>query len=39
MLMSRRYDDAFMAKSANQSAFRDVASLLGTKPRRSCKRP
>jgi hypothetical protein len=34
-----RYDDAFMAKSANQSAFRDVASLLATKARRSCRRP
>jgi len=34
-----RYDDAFMSKSANQSAFRDVASLLNSKPRRSCKRP
>jgi hypothetical protein len=34
-----RYDDVFMAKSANQSAFRDVASLLATKARRSCRRP
>jgi hypothetical protein len=34
-----RYDDAFMAKSANQSAFRDVGSLLATKTRRSCRRP
>ncbi|HEU5041573.1 MAG TPA: hypothetical protein VFT84_12160 [Gemmatimonadales bacterium] len=34
-----RYDDAFMSKSANQSAFRDVASLLNSKPRRSCRRP
>jgi hypothetical protein len=34
-----RYDDAFMSKSTNQSAFRDVASLLNSKPRRSCKRP
>lgn len=34
-----RYDDAFMSKSANQTAFRDVASLLATKSRRSCRRP
>jgi hypothetical protein len=34
-----RYDDAFMSKSANQDAFRSVASLLSTKPRRSCRRP
>jgi hypothetical protein len=34
-----QYDAAFMSKSANQSAFRDVASLLGSKPRRSCRRP
>jgi hypothetical protein len=33
-----RYDDAFMSKSANVSAFRDVASLLATKSRRSCRR-
>lgn len=34
-----RYDDAFMSKSANQTAFRNVASLLATKSRRSCRRP
>jgi hypothetical protein len=34
-----RYDDVFMSKSANVSAFRAVASLLNSKPRRSCKRP
>jgi hypothetical protein len=34
-----QYDDAFMAKSANQYAFRDVGSLLASKPRRSCRRP
>ena len=33
-----RYDDAFMAKSANVSAFKDVASLLATKARRACRR-
>ena len=34
-----RYDAAFMSKSTNVSAFKDVASLLNSKPRRSCKRP
>jgi hypothetical protein len=34
-----QYDDAFMSKSANQVAFRDVASLLASKARRSCRRP
>ncbi|HYC32538.1 MAG TPA: hypothetical protein VEB59_09650, partial [Gemmatimonadales bacterium] len=34
-----RYDDAFMSKSANVTAFRDVASLLKSKPRPSCRRP
>jgi hypothetical protein len=34
-----RYDDAFMAKSANVDAFQSVASLLSTKSRRSCRRP
>jgi hypothetical protein len=38
-MMMWRYDDAFMSKSANQSAFRDVASLLNSQSRRSCKRP
>jgi hypothetical protein len=34
-----RYDDAFMSKTANQSAFRDVASLLNSRPPRSSRRP
>ena len=34
-----RYDGVFMSKSANQDAFRSVASLLASKPRRSCRRP
>jgi len=33
------YTDAFMSKSANRDAFHDVASLLATKSRRSCRRP
>jgi hypothetical protein len=37
-LLMWRYDAAFMSKTANQSAFMDVASLLGSKPRRSCRR-
>jgi hypothetical protein len=39
VMLSWRYDDVFMSKSANQSAFQDVASLLNSKPRLSCKRP
>ena len=38
-LLMWRYDDAFMAKSANVTAFKNVASLLSSKPRRSCRRP
>jgi hypothetical protein len=37
VMLSWRYDDAFMSRSDNQSAFRDVASLLNSKPRGSCK--
>ena len=39
VLLMWRYDDAFMAKATNQSAFSDVASLLNSKPRPSCRRP
>ena len=38
-LLMWRYDGAFMSKAANQSAFKDVASLLNSKPRPSCRRP
>ena len=38
-LLMWRYDDAFMSKSANVTAFKNVASLLNSKPRRSCRRP
>ena len=38
-LLMWRYDDAFMSKSANVTAFKNVASLLNSQPRRSCKRP
>jgi hypothetical protein len=37
-LLMWRYDDAFMSKSANVTAFKNVASLLNSQPRRSCKR-
>ena len=37
-LLMWRYDAAFMSNAANQSAFKDVASLLGSRPRRSCRR-
>jgi hypothetical protein len=33
------YTDAFMSKSANRDAFKDVASTMATKSRRSCRRP
>lgn len=32
------YDDLFVSKSANVEAFRNVASTLNSKPRRSCRR-
>jgi hypothetical protein len=38
-LLMWRYDDAFMSRSANVTAFKSVASLLNSKPRRSCRRP
>jgi hypothetical protein len=34
-----RYDDLYISKSANQLAFKDVASTLASKPRPSCRRP
>ncbi len=34
-----KYDDLFMSKSDNVSAFKDVASLLDSKPRPSCSGP
>jgi len=38
LMLMWRYDGAFMSKSANQDAFRSVASLLASQPRRSCRR-
>jgi hypothetical protein len=34
-----RYDRAYMSKLANQDAFREIAALAASKPRRSCRRP
>jgi hypothetical protein len=37
-LLMWRYDDAFMSKSANISAFKDVKAKVATYSRRSCRR-
>jgi hypothetical protein len=34
-----RYDDVYISKAANQDAFKDVAAVTNSKPRKSCKRP
>jgi hypothetical protein len=34
-----RYDYSYITKTANQDAFRDVASAASAAPRKSCKRP
>ena len=34
-----RYDKAYMSKTANLDAFKAIAALAASKPRRSCKRP
>jgi hypothetical protein len=38
-LMMWRYDGAYMSEPANQDAFREIASLVASQPRRSCARP
>ena len=38
-MMMWRYDAAYMAKSANLLAFKDIAALAASKPKPSCKRP
>jgi hypothetical protein len=38
-MMMWRYDAAYMAKSANLLAFKDIATLAASKPKPSCKRP
>jgi hypothetical protein len=34
-----RYDDTFISKTANQDAFKSIASLVASSPRKSCRRP
>jgi hypothetical protein len=38
-MMMWRYNEAYITKSANQDAFRDVASASSAAARKSCKRP
>lgn len=38
-LMMWRYDNAYITKSANQDAFRDVAAAASAASRKSCRRP
>jgi hypothetical protein len=33
------HDQTYMAKSANQLAFKDIATLAAATPKRSCRRP
>jgi hypothetical protein len=37
-MMMWEYDAAYMAEPANQLAFKDIAALAASKPKRSCKR-
>jgi hypothetical protein len=37
-MMMWEFDATYMSKSANQLAFKDIAALAASKPRRSCKR-
>jgi hypothetical protein len=34
-----KYDGGYMSRTDNQQAFRDVASILGSKAKKSCRRP
>jgi hypothetical protein len=38
-MMLWRYDAAYMSDPANQEAFKELAALAASTPRRSCKRP
>lgn len=38
-MMMWQFDGAYMSKSANQVAFKDLAAVAASKPRRSCRRP
>jgi hypothetical protein len=39
MMMLWRQDNSYMSKTANLDAFKELAALAASKPRRSCKRP
>jgi hypothetical protein len=38
-MMVWRYNAAYMSNTANQAAFKELATLAASKPRRSCRRP
>lgn len=38
-MMLWQYDPSYMAESANQLAFKDIAALAAATPKRSCRRP
>jgi hypothetical protein len=38
-MMMWQYDGTYMSEAANQLAFKDVAALAASQPRRSCARP
>jgi hypothetical protein len=38
-MMLWRYNAAYMAKSANLLAFKEIAALAASKPKPTCKRP
>jgi hypothetical protein len=38
-MMVWRYDQAYMSNPANEEAFKDLAAVVASAPRRSCKRP
>jgi hypothetical protein len=38
-LMMWEYDEPYMSDAGNQAAFREIASLVASQPRRSCARP
>jgi hypothetical protein len=37
-MMMWQYDAAYMSKTANQAAFKEIAALAASKPKRSCRR-
>jgi hypothetical protein len=38
-MMMWQYDGTYMSEAGNQDAFREIASLVASQPRRSCARP